>query len=74
MELRWIRQRIRAGDYEFSAHADDERQAEKIPIAEVEVALLNGEILENYPTDPRGPSCLVLGYATAGYPIHVVCG
>ena len=74
MDLQWIQQCIRTEEYEFSAHADDERQAEKIPLAEVELALLNSEILEDYPTDPRGPSCLVLGYASAGYPIHVVCG
>ena len=74
MDLQWIQQCIRTEEYEFSAHADDERQAEKIPIVEVELALLSGEILEDYPTDPRGPSCLVLGYASVGYPIHVVCG
>jgi hypothetical protein len=34
----------------------------------------NSEILEDYPNDPRGPSCLVLGYAHQGYPIHIVCG
>jgi Domain of unknown function (DUF4258) len=61
-------------NYEFSGHAEDERQAERISIADVEAALLNGELLEDYPNDPRGPSCLVLGYGIPGYPIHVVCG
>ena len=74
MDIEWIRQRVRSGNYEFSGHADDERQAERIPISEVEAALLNGEILEDYPNDPRGPSCLVLGHGSPGYPIHVVCG
>ncbi|MGQ9627726.1 MAG: DUF4258 domain-containing protein [Anaerolineae bacterium] len=40
----------------------------------MERALLSGEILEDYPQDPRGHSCLVLGYGEQGYPIHVVCG
>ena len=74
MDIEWIRQQVRSGNYEFSGHADDERQAERIPIADVEETLLNGEILEDYPNDPRGPSCLVLGHRSPGYPIHVVCG
>jgi hypothetical protein len=36
-------------------------------------ALIECESLENYPNDPRGPSCVVLGYAE-GRPIHIVCG
>ncbi|MBI4256857.1 DUF4258 domain-containing protein [Candidatus Uhrbacteria bacterium] len=74
MDIEWIRQQLRSGNYEFSGHADDERQAERIPIADVEGALLNGEVLEDYPNDPRGPSCLVLGHGSPGSPIHVVCG
>ena len=74
MDIEWIKQQVRSGNYEFSGHADDERQAERIPIVDVEGTLLNGEILEDYPNDPRGPSCLVLGHESPGYPIHVVCG
>lgn len=74
MDIEWIEQQVRSGNYEFSGHADNERQAERITIAEVEAALLNGEILEDYPNDPRGTSCLVLGHGSPGYPIHVVCG
>jgi len=40
---------------------------------EIREALINCEILENYPKDPKGPSCLVFGYAM-GRPVHVVCG
>lgn len=72
--LVWIKEQVSSGDYEFSAHAEDERQTEKIAIAEIEKALINGEILESYPDDPRGPSCLILGYGEEGYPIHIVCG
>ncbi|HEY8692656.1 MAG TPA: DUF4258 domain-containing protein, partial [Chloroflexota bacterium] len=35
--------------------------------------LADGEILEDYPEDPRGPSALVLGHASAKRPLHVVC-
>jgi hypothetical protein len=74
MDIDWIKSRVSDAEYEFSSHADDERQAEKISISEIEVALLQGEIIEDYPTDPRGHTCLILGYGSEGYPIHIVCG
>ncbi|MCD5417790.1 DUF4258 domain-containing protein [Candidatus Bipolaricaulota bacterium] len=40
--------------------------------AQVEEALLNGEILEQYPDTGRGESCLVVGSA-GKVPIHAVC-
>ena len=43
-----------------------------IYIWELEDALRNGEIIENYPDDPRGASCLVLGFC-GQKPIHAVC-
>lgn len=47
--------------------------AEDITILDLETAIYNGEILEDYPTDQRGPSCLVLG-CSRNCPIHIVCG
>jgi hypothetical protein len=32
-----------------------------------------GEVIEDYPEDPRGHSCLMLGRGRDGQPIHVVC-
>lgn len=61
IELDWIREQVQIEKYEFSEHAEQERQADRIPIADVEHALLDAEILEDYPDDPRGSSCLVLG-------------
>lgn len=40
---------------------------------EVRVVVERGEVIENYPEDPRGHSCLLLGYGELGRPIHVVC-
>jgi hypothetical protein len=67
-----IHRLIRSGQYVYSRHAERERQADAIPVAELEEALLQCEVIEDYPTDPRGPSCLVLGFAGAR-PIHAVC-
>ncbi len=73
MKIQEIRQKVRRGEYEISFHAEKERYAEDISIPEIETAILNGEILEDYPTDPRGESCLILGYS-GGNAIHIVCG
>lgn len=40
--------------------------------AEVQEVVLRGEIIEDYPSDPRGPSCLMLGAGGGARPIHVV--
>jgi hypothetical protein len=73
MDSHEIRQLIRQGAYEFSMHAQLERLAEELDVTEVEEAIAQGEILESYPHDPRGESCLMVGY-TGTKPIHAVLG
>ena len=34
--------------------------------AEVEHIAISGEVIEDYPQDPRGPSCLLLGVGEGG--------
>jgi len=41
--------------------------------SEVERIVLGGELVEDYPGDVRGRSCLILGRGDAGRPRHVVC-
>ena len=73
MEIGEIEEKIRKEEFEISFHAEKERYAEDITISDLEAAIYNGEILEDYPDDPRGSSCLVLGYSK-NRPIHIVCG
>jgi hypothetical protein len=40
---------------------------------EVRSVVKQGEIIEDYPTDARGHSCLMLGFGLDQRPIHVVC-
>lgn len=40
---------------------------------EVRATVLHGDVVENYPDDVRGHSCLMLGFGNSGRPIHVVC-
>lgn len=69
MDLRLIREKIKAEEYDLSYHAHQERQEEKITVEEIETTLLKGSIIEKYPKDPRGESCLV-----GNKNLHVVCG
>jgi len=45
-----------------------------INMNDIESALFNGEIIEQYPTDYPFPSCLVLGHTKAEKALHIVCG
>lgn len=73
MEINLIRRKIKSEEYDLSAHAHLERQEEQITVDEIEKTLLKGSIIEEYPDDPRGESCLVAG-EVAGQYFHVVCG
>jgi hypothetical protein len=73
MDLARIQANIKTDDYVYTSHADIERKADDLTLKQVETALLNGRILEQYPDTGRGESCLILGYAD-NLPIHIVCG
>ncbi|MBD3242822.1 MAG: DUF4258 domain-containing protein [Chitinivibrionales bacterium] len=69
-----IREKVRAGRYEYSKHAVDQSIARRISVREVREALLSElELVEDYPDDYYGPSCLVPGFTKSGRPLHVVC-
>ncbi len=72
-EPEFIRGEIENQSYLISLHADDERLADGLTIAELEAALTNCEVIESYPDDPRGESCLALAFV-GEKPVHVVCG
>ena len=41
---------------------------------EIEESILRGMVIESYPDDPRGASCLIMGFSAQGRPLHVLCG
>jgi hypothetical protein len=61
----------------YLPHALNEMSApdELITPEEVRRAMFDGELVEDYPEDRRGRSCLLLGMGigTGGRPVHVVC-
>ena len=69
----FIRRSVAAGAYEISLHADDERLADGLTVDDLEQVLASSEVIEDYADDPRGSSCLVLGFEH-GEPVHAVCG
>jgi len=53
-------------------HADEEAQADTLSFDEIFFSVLQGEIIEDYPTDKPYPSCLIYGESFTGEPIHSV--
>ena len=70
----FIQREVEAQSYRISLHADEERIADHLTIRQVECALLNCVVLERYPDDRRGESCLVVGHTLETRPVHVACG
>ena len=73
MDINEIKNKILKSGYTFTHHAEIERKADDLAFYQIEEALLDGEILENYPDTGRGESCLVLGFSE-NIPVHIVCG
>ena len=44
-----------------------------ISTSEVRRIIGKGDVIEDYPEDTRGHSCLILGVGDNGRPVHVVC-
>lgn len=59
----------------FSAHAIQQmvRAERMITTPDIQQVIMEGEIIEDYPEDKRGHSCLILGYREGGQPVHIVC-
>lgn len=74
IDLDWIKHCVDTQSYFYSAHADKERLADDLTLSEVEEAIQNGIILEQYVDTGRGPSCLLVGFTVLGKPIHIVIG
>lgn len=59
----------------YTEHALSEMLAEEEMISkdEVKEVIFEGEIIEDYPEDKRGHSCLMFSYSSKGRPVHIVC-
>ncbi|MEA3417177.1 MAG: DUF4258 domain-containing protein [Thermodesulfobacteriota bacterium] len=68
-----IRSRVIVGDYRFTVHGFERCVERHISPDEVKYAILSGEIIEEYPEDKYGPSCLVCGVGEKKRILHVQC-
>jgi Domain of unknown function (DUF4258) len=63
--------KIARGQFEFSQHAVDQSIIRHISVQELREAIAVGEVIEDYPDDKYGPSCLVFGLTLARRPLHI---
>jgi hypothetical protein len=63
---------IRSGRVRVTDHADEEAWADALTLDDVLSSVVNGELIEEYPTDVPYPSCLVFGPTATGSPVHSV--
>jgi hypothetical protein len=73
VDIETIREKIGRGRYIISFTHTEKLRQRRIKAQDIEEAVKIGTIIEEYPDDPRGASCLILGVA-GERPLHVLCG
>ena len=69
-----IRRKLRDGYYEFTVpHFFEEMADDNLAFADVEMAIANGRVTKKYTRDPRETRYEVVGKATDGREIGVIC-
>ncbi|MGB3405145.1 MAG: DUF4258 domain-containing protein [Microcoleaceae cyanobacterium] len=68
-----IRRKFTLEQFEFSKHAVDQSIIRQVRVQEIREAIANGQVIEDYPQDKYGPSCLICGITEIQRPIHVQC-
>lgn len=71
---RFIKEKVTNGEYQIKLHALQRINERGILPHEIKEALLNCKVIENYPDDKRGHSCLVWGVTSENKNLHAVCG
>jgi len=73
MDIRSIQQAAEQQHLFFTDHAVRQMAKRNIMDTEVQEAILGGVIIEEYPDDKYGPSCLIYGHTRQRRPLHVQC-
>ena len=71
--LREIQEAFAARRYLVTVHGAKQADKRKITFREMRAVVASeaAEIIEDYPSDQRGPSCLILGLTERGRMLHV---
>ncbi len=73
MDIEAIRAKIQRGTYLIAFTHTEKLRQRRIKAQDIEQAIKAGVLIEEYPDDPRGASCLILGLV-GERPLHVLCG
>ncbi len=68
-----VREKVKIGDYRLTVHAFERCVERDIWPDELKKVIISGEIIERYPEDKYGPSCLIWGMTEKGRILHVQC-
>ena len=68
-----IQAKVVAGEFEFSRHTVDQSLKRRISVKEIREAIASSQIIEDYPNDKYGPSCLLLDFTQNLRPLHIQC-
>jgi len=71
-DLTKIQETVKDNRHRFTLHALERIIERDIQPAEIKKAILNGEVIECYPEDKYGPSCLILGRCARKI-LHIQC-
>jgi hypothetical protein len=66
-----VRRQLYLGKFEFSQHAFKRAVERNISEREIRETGGNAIVIEDYPEDKYSPSCLLLGFTSAGRPLHL---
>ena len=69
-----IKQMVKDGKIRWTNHVIVRLFQRNISQEDIESAILNGEIIEEYENDYPYPSCLVYGMTLKDKILHIVCG
>jgi len=71
VDLELIQEAIAQGNYQYSLHALQRTTERQISRTEIEQAISRAEVIEDYPQDKYGPSCLLYGDRDGGRVLHL---
>jgi hypothetical protein len=66
-----VRAQLADGAFEFTQHALKRVVERNIANGEIREAGAHAVIIEDYPSDKYGPSCLLFGFTSTNRPLHI---
>ena len=74
MDIEKIRNAFIERKFRYTKHGAEQRINRGISSKKIEQVILAGEIIEDYPSDKYGPSCLIYGNTDKERALHIQIG